>query len=932
MAKQKKELNFLERFFYSDKPKRKYAFGLVVFSLLLYLNTLPGNYNMDDELVTRDHRLTSKGIVAIPEIITSPYYSDDMGYQYDYRPLVLITFAIEHSIAGDNPHVSHFINVVLYALLCWLVFIWLSRMLTGYSLALAFIAAILFAAFPAHTEVVASIKNRDELLGFILAVLAARTALRTDGKSGVFWLLCVPLLFTAAMLGKTTMAPFAVIIPVSMVLFTGVRLRSALLVYFFQLIVVLLFASAKTVWVVSLLLLSGSVGLWLLHRLKNMGWKALYETHAEKVKNAFLQIAQFLKSDKANWDEQKPEGDFINKRPLFSRFNLIWLLLYALMGAFAALGFSWQNPLVIFVALLVMLLLHTRLPDTLLMPGLYVFAAVHGLYYFYLTPSLVLSQAPLMFALIVLTAYRKNRAVMVAGIIMLSALVLWDLLAIKVYWFMMVVPFLPLFNRKLIAFSFVGFSIYMATATWKIIGFMHGQTTDPLVYFAPLLLLPFYYLYMGGRWKPLWYGAILLLLGLQLYTGLNQYGYKNGPDLAYNLKLTIQRTASRQLKPATIARSERGLNFVEIPLDYHAPLKERAGTSLIVMGKYLKLLAIPYPLSFYYGYAEIVKTKWTDPVPLLVILLFSTALVFILWQPGKYPLLTFGLITVFISLLFFSNLFEPIAGMMADRYLFIPSLGLCLLLAAYFTQSFKAVKKNSTINPTYVLVLILLTYSFVTMARNAQWKDSVTLMRHDIKNVEESAQAHNLLANNLMIATDNEPNPEKQAVLKNEALIHFRKALQIYPKFFNVAYYLTKVYTQLGMTDSAIAACKKTIELDSTFYGAQVRMGDLLFAKGNYAGAVPYFAWVMNKYPDNYEGYDKLSFVYFKLNEFGKSIEVNKKAVQNLPLQSEPYINMGKTYQIMNKLDSARICYEQAFKISPANTQAQQLLNQANNR
>ena len=98
----------------------KYFYELIIiaFALLLYSNSLFNGYNMDDELVTRNHRLTSKGIAAIPEIFSSPYYQDEAGYAYEYRPVPLTTFAIEHSLFGDNVFVGHLISCLLYAFLC----------------------------------------------------------------------------------------------------------------------------------------------------------------------------------------------------------------------------------------------------------------------------------------------------------------------------------------------------------------------------------------------------------------------------------------------------------------------------------------------------------------------------------------------------------------------------------------------------------------------------------------------------------------------------------------------------------------------------------------------------------------------------------------------------------------------------------------------
>ena len=45
-------------------------------AFLVYANTIGNGYNMDDELVTRKHKFTSRGISAIPEKFTNPYYSD----------------------------------------------------------------------------------------------------------------------------------------------------------------------------------------------------------------------------------------------------------------------------------------------------------------------------------------------------------------------------------------------------------------------------------------------------------------------------------------------------------------------------------------------------------------------------------------------------------------------------------------------------------------------------------------------------------------------------------------------------------------------------------------------------------------------------------------------------------------------------------------
>src|SRR5690606_17483458 len=145
-----------------------YIFGLIAF--ILYANTIANDYNMDDSMVTKNHKLTSQGLSAIGEIFTSPYYSDDAGYAYGYRPMVHLSFALEHDIFGEKPGSGHFINVILFSLSIILLFKFLVRLLGTNNLMIVGITTLLFIVHPIHTEVVNSLKNRDEILAFLFVV------------------------------------------------------------------------------------------------------------------------------------------------------------------------------------------------------------------------------------------------------------------------------------------------------------------------------------------------------------------------------------------------------------------------------------------------------------------------------------------------------------------------------------------------------------------------------------------------------------------------------------------------------------------------------------------------------------------------------------------------------------------------------------------
>jgi 4-amino-4-deoxy-L-arabinose transferase-like glycosyltransferase len=162
--------------------ERRFVLLIILVVFLLYGNSIKNNFSLDDDFVTStfDHpnKRIEKGIRGIPDLFTSRYVETDQQ-SFSYRPLVLVTFAIEYEIFGINPHISHFINVLLFALLCILLYKILLRLFKNSEPLLALVAILLFAAHPLHTEVVDSLKNRDELLSFFFGASAIYYAVKT---------------------------------------------------------------------------------------------------------------------------------------------------------------------------------------------------------------------------------------------------------------------------------------------------------------------------------------------------------------------------------------------------------------------------------------------------------------------------------------------------------------------------------------------------------------------------------------------------------------------------------------------------------------------------------------------------------------------------------------------------------------------------------
>lgn len=216
--------------------------GLILFGLavLLYANTLTHGYVQDDAIVITDNAFTTQGIQGIPGLLK---YDTFYGFFEDeskaglvaggrYRPFTPVMFALEYEFFGENPFFSHLLNVLLYAFSCWLLFLLLRRLFAGkfsaeHALWGAFAAAILFTAHPIHTEAVANIKGRDEIMA-LLGGLAAFYLLLKKGKLSVGRWLAVFAVFSVGLFSKENAIVFTAAIPLAFYLIRKKSLRDTL--------------------------------------------------------------------------------------------------------------------------------------------------------------------------------------------------------------------------------------------------------------------------------------------------------------------------------------------------------------------------------------------------------------------------------------------------------------------------------------------------------------------------------------------------------------------------------------------------------------------------------------------------------------------------------------------------------------------------------
>lgn len=205
--------------------------SLVIFALafFVYIGSLGHQFVQDDAIVITDNMFTQKGVDGISGILTKDTFfgffkvegKDQLVSGGRYRPLTLVIFAVLYQLVGSNPFVFHLLTVALYALTCVVLYHTLRLLLEGisdksYAAMTAWIAAVLFAVHPIHTEVVANVKGGDEIVTLLGSLGALWLTVKAFDSGASKWSWMAGVVFFLAHMSKENAVTFLAVIPLSL--------------------------------------------------------------------------------------------------------------------------------------------------------------------------------------------------------------------------------------------------------------------------------------------------------------------------------------------------------------------------------------------------------------------------------------------------------------------------------------------------------------------------------------------------------------------------------------------------------------------------------------------------------------------------------------------------------------------------------------------
>lgn len=241
---------------------------------------------------------------------------------------------------------------------------------------------------------------------------------------------------------------------------------------------------------------------------------------------------------------------------------------------------------------------------------------------------------------------------------------------------------------------------------------------------------------------------------------------------------------------------------------------------------------------------------------------------------------------------------------MADRYTYIPALGI------FFIVSFYGIEYKSKFTSWFVLVSssVLVILSVSTWNQLDYWKNSKTLFSHSVECTGRNSVAHNLLGQALALEGD-----------LNEGILHSKLSVELSPAFPEWHNNLGSLYAQNNMYKEAAVHFKEAVRLKPSYWYAHTNLGQLLAIEGNTKEAVHYLQKAEMYFEKNSYNHSLIGVAWAKAGDINKSIEHFRASLELRPNAPNVLNNLGKALLDKKDSENAKYYLKKALEISPNN-------------
>ncbi|XP_061662803.1 protein O-mannosyl-transferase TMTC1 [Syngnathoides biaculeatus] len=251
-----------------------------------------------------------------------------------------------------------------------------------------------------------------------------------------------------------------------------------------------------------------------------------------------------------------------------------------------------------------------------------------------------------------------------------------------------------------------------------------------------------------------------------------------------------------------------------------------------------------------------------------------------------------------------SNLFFRVGFVVAERVLYMPSMGYCILVVHGLGRLLSSVGRWGTAVLSASMLLLLLLFSWKTVLQNRVWLSREALFSSGIWTLPHNAKVHYNYANFL-----------KDSTRHQEAVYHYAIALRLYPRHASA---LNNLGTLTHDPEQAERYYRRALDINPQHNRALFNLGNLLKSQGKENEAEILLQESINYGPHFADAYSSLASLYADQKRVSEAHEMYSKGIEKCPDSSDLHNNYGVFLVDTGKEELAAAHYQQAIQLKPA--------------
>jgi tetratricopeptide (TPR) repeat protein len=328
----------------------------------------------------------------------------------------------------------------------------------------------------------------------------------------------------------------------------------------------------------------------------------------------------------------------------------------------------------------------------------------------------------------------------------------------------------------------------------------------------------------------------------------------------------------------------------------------RITNALISYLTYIGKMFWPSRLAVFYPHPVDTVSIWLAVVAALLLLAVS---IWVILSARNHRYLLVGWLWYLGTLVPVIGLVQVGGQARADRYMYLPMVGLLIIIAWGFGDLAAKWCLRKFI-PVLSTGLCLSALMVCTWLQVGYWRDSFTLFTHTLEVTSNNYVAHLNLGNVLL--------RQKKV---DKAIAHYKKAIQSYSDYIDAHYNLGLALGLEKRYDEAIEQYYTVLRLKPNHWKAQFRMANAFVGKGQTDEAIEHYNKTLQLKPNDAEVYNNLALALVKKEKINEAITHYNKSLELNPDSPEVLGNLANALVKLKEFDQAVIYFEKALALKP---------------